>query len=516
MFVLENQIPYIPATVFHDSDGNVPWSNPIRFFANGTLPIDIYFDPDVVYRLEFRQGFTQADPLIYLVENYAPGSSGNTPVDEVGSVSDNQITNPQFALINFTNPTTFTGISTQTINIAPGWFLDLTGTGNVTLSQTALNSSLANATNAPYALHIQLSGTWSTAILRQRFNQNGMLWTNNSQVPLFVSCSVTASINGPSQPLTAQMVDSSSIVLGQLLDIAGLNGTLTEYLGNPAQFPATTNTNNPPTAWIDFQVMLPVNSDLLLTSFQIIASNLADEFEYQQISVEREIDHTYHVEYPIVPIGTIIDYFGFTTPAHYLPCDNRSISRVTFNQLFSVLTNQETVTLTNGSPSFTVANGALYAALHPIEGTGIPPSTLISSISGNTITMTNNATVSGAQALTFFATGNGDGSTTFNTPALIDSVIAAAGGTLLPSAGAGSLGGASTVTITANNLPAHVHNPLNPGSSLIEGVLSGGSASLAAGSTVVGTATTGTNTTSNTPISVIQQTRLAYKLIRFE
>jgi len=41
MFVLENTIPYIPATVYHQPDGT-PWTNPIRFLANGTLPVDIF------------------------------------------------------------------------------------------------------------------------------------------------------------------------------------------------------------------------------------------------------------------------------------------------------------------------------------------------------------------------------------------------------------------------------------------------------------------------------------------
>ncbi len=61
MFVLENEIPYAPATVWHDANGNIPWTNPIQFLANGTLPIDIYWNPYSVYRLEFSQGNTHQD-----------------------------------------------------------------------------------------------------------------------------------------------------------------------------------------------------------------------------------------------------------------------------------------------------------------------------------------------------------------------------------------------------------------------------------------------------------------------
>ncbi len=53
MFVLENFIPYIPVTVYHDVDLTVPWTQPIQFLSNGTLPVDIFFVPGVD-RLEFR------------------------------------------------------------------------------------------------------------------------------------------------------------------------------------------------------------------------------------------------------------------------------------------------------------------------------------------------------------------------------------------------------------------------------------------------------------------------------
>lgn len=64
----------------------------------------------------------------------------------------------------------------------------------------------------------------------------------------------------------------------------------------------------------------------------------------------------------------------------------------------------ETVTLVSGSPSFTVANGALYNVGDNVIGTGMPPHAIIISISGNTITIDNNATISSAETLTFIPT----------------------------------------------------------------------------------------------------------------
>ncbi len=147
MWVLQNTIPYIPTTVWQDPDLNVEWDNPIQFLANGTLPNNVYFLPDMVYRLEFRQNNglappSQSDPLIYLVENYMPGTGGSTPVDTVTTTSENQITNPQFSLISFSSPYTYSGAAGSlpvagTIQVGPGWFLDLAGTGTVTLNTSS-------------------------------------------------------------------------------------------------------------------------------------------------------------------------------------------------------------------------------------------------------------------------------------------------------------------------------------------------------------------------------------------
>lgn len=61
----------------------------------------------------------------------------------------------------------------------------------------------------------------------------------------------------------------------------------------------------------------------------------------------------------------------------------------------------ESVSLTTGSPSFTVSNGSLYFVGDGVSGTGIPANSVISAILGNTITLNNNATVTGASLLTF-------------------------------------------------------------------------------------------------------------------
>jgi len=457
MFVLENTIPYIPADVYHDPNFNQIWHNPIQFLANGTLPVDIYFEPDTVYRLEFRQHIgagmqTQQDPLIYEVNNYVPGSGGSTPVNTVAFASSNQITNPQFALMSLQNPVTIAGTDPDPIEIAPGWTLLLAGTGTVTITRVPLNNSNINPSNAPYALQLTMNGwTADSVILRQRFEQNGMLWSDK-----IVSTTVTAHLNGSPQSITADLVDSNNAVLATILPLIPINEAWNEYKGH-ATLVDTTNPDTPPAAYIDYLLRLPSNIDIYLTSFQLVVQELPFEPPFEQDSINRQIDHTYNTAYPIVPVGTIIDFGGFVVPQHYYLCNAAAKSRVRDYLLFNALTTTETVTLTSGLSTFTVVSNADYHIGMAIEGTGVPAATTISNIVGTTITMSANATATGPSLVRFFAWGAGDGSTTFNVPDLLGWTTAGANGATLSGInGVGLKGGAATTTLTSNELPTNV------------------------------------------------------------
>lgn len=447
MFVLSNEIPYGPLPIYQDPFGNVEWTNPLQFYANGTLPNNVYFDPDTIYRIEIRQGDSQSDALIYLVENYVPGSNGDTPINETSFSTDNQVSNPQFALINFTSPLTLNSISTQIIKVAPDWFLHLTGTGNVTLTQVLLNSAVVNPTNASYALQIQLSGSWTNAYLSQRFTKNGVLWSNS-----FVSSSIMALSGNAPQNISATLVDSQGNTLTTVLNTTPLTEAFNAYPGI-GQIGASLDTDFPPTAYIEYQLLLPNNCNITLSSVQLISGDVDVEYPYEQTTIERQIDQTYHNAYPIVPVGAVIDFAGSALPAHYLVCDGSAISRTTFALLFAAI-------------------GTTW--------------------------------------------GVGDGSTTFNVPNLGDYVTAGTGGVL------GALGakvGASAVALVAANIPAHTHKTTVP----VQGSISGFGYANGTNTTSQTFTSDGGESLANVPLttpptafSIVQQTAIMQKIIRYE
>jgi len=312
LWVLENDIPYIPSTsIWHDADETTIWSNPIQVLANGTMPINIFFDPEQLYRLEWRQNLgllppSQSDPLIYLVEDYSPGTGGGGNITTVSLNTDNQLTNAQFSLINFSSPLTLTGATNQTISVAPGWDLVLPGTGNATLTQVPLNSAAGNAnpTNAPYALQVNISG-WNEGevYLRQRFEQSGMLWAGK-----YVSASVTAKwTSGNSRALTGKMYSSLGAELTTVLSTQDASTNFVELSDN-GLMPATTNTQFPPSAYVEYRLYLPSTVNMQLTSLQLVVGSQPLTFGYEQDTIQRQVDHTFHYYKPYLEYKPIPSY----------------------------------------------------------------------------------------------------------------------------------------------------------------------------------------------------------------
>lgn len=133
---------------------------------------------------------------------------------------------------------------------------------------------------------------------------------------------------------------------------------------------------------------------------------------------------TFHILSPVtwpntsgVPVGTTIEVRGFDAPTNYALTYGQGISRTTYAALFAVLTKGQTGTISSGSPTITgLTDTTQFGRGMPVESLGIPAGTTLLSCTPTTCTMSANATASRTGTMTFFAYGNGDGSTTFNLP----------------------------------------------------------------------------------------------------
>lgn len=503
LFVLQPTIPYQPAPFYQDAQGQTAWANPLRFYANGTLPSNMYFDDTAEYRLEVRRGNTQADALIYAIDNFEPNSTdGGGNIDTVALSTDNQITNPQFINYNKANPVSQATASAQTINIATGWDLVLEGSGGFSLGQRALNSTVQNPTNAPFALTIELSGSWTTAYLRQRFGVNGTLWEGQ-----YVSFSITALSQSFSQTIDVQLWDSQNQTIAEILPPTQLDSAFTEYTG-VALIPESTNTDTPPNAFIELRINLPTVANLQLTSVQLVASDVAIRYPYEQDTPARQIDNTYHSANPIVPIGTVLDYVGFIVPPHFLAAEGQIVSRFQYYELFQAITVVQNLNLAVGNPTFSSNGAILFWIGMPVESPAFPAGTVITGLSTNNVTVNNAPTATGNFPVRFFSAPAGDGASTFAVPDLRDYVTAGTPGTLGGGAnnGIGAKVGSNSHALTGAELPQHAH------------ALSVAAASGTGGATrTSGTETGGIiNVGTGTPFSIVQPTFLVRKIIRFE
>ncbi len=505
--------------------------NPITLSAIGTFedavgnpvipyfyPYDAKLDPEYYYiRVtnsdDVEQFTREAQPYIALSDN-----------SEILSVISNEISNPQFIEVLFdTSNGSYTynvnAVTDSVISIAPDWDLIVSapGAGTITLTQLEPSGSLNILTNPGTLLTISSAGL-TKLNLRQRLYGSPNLWGSG-----YLSASFVAkTYSGTGVTLNMYYSQSNGLVVDQLLVSANLPSS-GSYASFPGSFniPASSSTQAYPDAYIDIYFDIPLSIQIDITSVMVASTGLTSiaNIAYDQESLNRQIDHLYHYAYPIVPIGTVIDFCGFVTPDHYLLCDGTAYNRISYNQLFQATSTTETVTLTSGVNTFTSASPSKYYIGMAIEGTGIAASTVISNIVTTTITMSHNATASGAKSVRFFIGGNGNGTTTFNVPNLVGCVIAGSGipdsFTLLPNTGPGAFGGESSSTLIANNLPPHTH--ASPGTTTGYWCnTAAGTAAPGAGTSMISQASTGNNTTTNVAFTNIQPTVLLRKCIRYQ
>lgn len=299
VFFLENTLPYLPKGVYQNFSATLPWPNPLQVQADGTLPNNLYFDgsPDSVYRIEIRNGPTQADALIRLVENFVPGAGGDIPVSDGTLESENQVSNAQFFDVNFRTDIVFTvtPLPATPIQIAPGWELSAdVGVTSVTISQTAY-AGVNNIVNNPsYALTITSAGAGNLT-LRQKFNNNGALW-NQKAIGMNITAKSTSSI-----VLNGRIIYSDGqnfpIIVNKLMTANYVEISKVSPIAAPS-----VNPQLPSVAFTALEFVWAAPGTVDFTNVQLIVLPLTTPtttvLEYVQETLERQVDHEFHYYKP--------------------------------------------------------------------------------------------------------------------------------------------------------------------------------------------------------------------------
>lgn len=315
---LTNTLPYLPQNVYRDSAGSTVWTGDVvQFGPNGGLPDNLYFDDSLVYRIEIRQGQTQADPLIYEINDFVPGQSINIQGNTNLLTAENQIANSEFSQVNFLTPVggsqpTITFTVAGTYAIAPGWDLILVGAGSTTVTQLIFSGDQYVATaNAPFALRFNSTG-WTTATLRQRFTKNGAIWAAGA-----ISLSVTAGAVSTTQSLSANYVPSLPGAPLPIIASHTVNTGVYQVIESSIDVPTpSVNSGLNTVAYVDIQLVLPTNGAIDIANVQVVGQTdplpnpLPSNFTvpFQQESTERQIDHLFHYYKPGLDYKEIPSY----------------------------------------------------------------------------------------------------------------------------------------------------------------------------------------------------------------
>lgn len=166
-----------------------------------------------------------------------------------------------------------------------------------------------------------------------------------------------------------------------------------------------------------------------------------------------------------VPAGTTIDFSGVVPPVGYLNTDGSAVNRVTYASLLLAITFAQIGTLTNGANTVSGLTSTvdMFVGM-AVEGTNIPAGTTVASIvDGTDITLSQNATASGAVSITFFPHGAGNGTTTFNIPDYRRRTLIGSGGSASTDPlgignKVGQKGGEEGHVQTLNELVSHNHD----------------------------------------------------------
>lgn len=252
--------------------------------------------------------------------NLPPGTNPNLTQPALS----NQITNPQFATLNFTNNPlvlSFTGNTTNNYPIAPDWILNVThnGAGTVTVTQTAIAGNAQLPHNPPYTLTITPGANITAMSLTQRLPNDPAIWSPQAGgLNGWVASSI---LLAPASSLTVQYQPSVGTIT-TLLAANNVTGGYKEYTAN-VQLPASNNTDTGATGYVNINLILPTANPTTFSNVQVmgVESDLFN-IQYEQTTVNRQTDQSFNYWSPLLqakPIPSYLTGWDFAlNPAQFL------------------------------------------------------------------------------------------------------------------------------------------------------------------------------------------------------
>ncbi len=296
-FVDDNGFNYIPLLFPYDGEPGL---------TNGT--VELYY-----ITVDSSNGVRQ-----FTVEHWP--QSGVESLNENVNF-DNELANPQFVRIYFdfdigTNQHTFdvTGPDTVT-TIAPAWDLITSGTGTVTLKWVQVLATDA-PTNPPYALDIQGSAGLTKLQLRQKLNNSPRLYANGYVSGNFIINSQSGAAHAVRLLYQPQTNGTERVILTGSSGASTTFMTLAGTVAIDTSGGGTINTSGADTGYINIILDIPDPvSHIQVSSFQITSANSEDNLiGFIQQSSDRQVDHIYHVDKPLLeykPIPSLLVGWDF-------------------------------------------------------------------------------------------------------------------------------------------------------------------------------------------------------------
>ena len=296
--VVNNPVTLTSIGTFSDDNGNdvILYLWPYEGTpGNSDGTIDLYFI--TVYAAQPPVG---TGAFQFSREAWPPGVVEDADPVESFQESENIISNPQFAVVDFfEDPTNLdkyvfsvSGSATYTL-IAPDWYIVTTGTGTVTLIQVPIDDE-TEPTNPPYALDINSSAGITSLYLLQRFEQNPRLMQGAYLSGYFIAHSELAS--EPTLSMYYRPSSSNTSNIEQLIaqGTASASG-YTAIANETAELITLVNPDDAPTGYIEIYIDIPPLAHVRISSVQVVSvQNASSSIPFVPQSIARQVDHLFH------------------------------------------------------------------------------------------------------------------------------------------------------------------------------------------------------------------------------